>query len=221
MINDKIYICGTTTDDGGFHWNNLCKKYPEIASMRAEFCSKLNFDYQPKITSNRNSKIATGTATVTKSIVLNKRLLDELNSRPEVVRAVLAHEFIHLKYKDPSKNLKRFFTSTGWLVLSKESMGISLLHEIRANIEGYALTGFSGDIIEDIEMHLKAINRNKDKESQYKVGYPSREQAAQYAQNYKIMNRQIATEILNDYCELRKIPNKSLFIDKCIKLANI
>jgi len=201
--------------------NDLCKKYPEIASMRSDFCSMLNLNYQPKITSNRNSNIATGSATVTKSIVLTKRLLDELYSRPEVVRAVLAHEFIHLKYMDPRANLNRLFTPRGWLIFSKEAMGISLLHEIRANIEGYALTGYSGELIEDIEMYLKDINKNKDKESHYKLGYPSREQAAQYAKNYSIMTRQIAVEILNDYCEIRNIPKKSLFIEKCIKLVSI
>lgn len=201
--------------------NDLCKKYPEIASIRSDFSSMLNLNYHPKIKSNRISNIATGSATVTKSIVLTKRLIEELDSRPEVVRAVLAHEFIHLKYMDPRTNLNRLFTPRGWLIFSKESMGISLLHEIRANIEGYALTGYSGKLIEDIEMYLKDINRNKDKEFQYKLGYPSREQAAQYAKNYRVMNRQIATEILNDYCEIRNIPNKALFIEKCIKLVSI
>ncbi|MFC5591556.1 M48 family metalloprotease [Sporosarcina soli] len=201
--------------------NDLCKKHPEIAAMRSEFCFKLNFNYQPKIKSNRNSKIATGFATVSKSIVLNKRLLNELNSRPEVVKAVLAHEFIHLKYMDPRANLKRLFTPRGWLIVSKESMAICLLHEIRANIEGYALTDFPREMIKEIEMYLKAVNGNKDKESQYKLGYPSREQAAQYAQNYKIMTKQIAVEVLDDYCDLRKILNKSVFIDKCIKLVSI
>lgn len=198
---------------------DLCDENSEISSWCKEFCSALNFSYHPIIKSNRNTKIASGTATVTKSIVLNKRLIDELYSRPEVVKAVLAHEFIHLKYSDPKANLKRLFTLRGLLLFSKESMGISLIHEIRANIEGYALASLSGEIIEDIEMYLKAINQNKDNESQYKLGYPSREQAAQYAQNYKIMTRQIAEEILDDYCEVRKIPNKSLFIDKCINFV--
>ena len=66
-------------------------------------------------------------------------------------------------------------------------MGISLLHEIRANIEGSALTGFTGELIDEIEMYLKVVNKNKDTEFQYKLGYPSREQAVQYAKNYRVM----------------------------------
>lgn len=70
-------------------------------------------------------------------------------------------------------------------------------------------------------MYLKDINKNKHKELQYKLGYPSREQAAQYAKSYRVMTRQIAVKILNDYCEIRDIPNKPLFIKKCIKLVSI
>lgn len=195
---------------------NLYKSNPSITSLCNELNIKSNLGYKPKIYREKDRKIATGTAGV-KNIYLTRRLLDELEVRRDVVKAVLAHEIIHLKYKDTASNLKRIYS-----LYSKEFMGIKLLHEVRANIEGYSLTGFTDDKINEIEMYLKGVNKNKDdKKSNYDTGYPSRKQVVAYARKYDEMSIELAEKILLDFCHIQKIKNEKAFITKCIKKAKI
>ncbi|MEK4487955.1 hypothetical protein MHH81_20825 [Psychrobacillus sp. FSL H8-0484] len=155
-------------------------------------------------------------------IIITKDLAKMISTNYRTVRYLLTHELIHLKYQDSKTRVARLgilaFSIPEWIPFEHRVKAYTLLTELRASIEGYSFNKYK-----EIDEIIKIENSTKDpkffnKEIAYKYGYPSTEQIANYASKYEKLTEELAREVLNDFCMVRKIKDadKDKFINKTL-----
>ena len=149
-------------------------------------------------------------------IMLTKELAKLVETDPLVVETVIAHELTHYKNRDHRVKILKAFSPSQWYY------AYSLMAELRASIGGYSFVGMKteSEIMEN-EMKWKIPELHEDKIAAYSVGYPTSEQIAYYASWTDKLMVEIAKEILEDYCKVRKVENKEQFIENVLRVTKV
>ncbi|MEX3625013.1 M48 family metalloprotease [Viridibacillus arvi] len=194
--------------------------HTEIFKEKEQVCNKLNINCEKIKLGVSSTKGLTGSAAIffgNEFVHLNKNLLKWWKSDKDVVRTVLAHELVHIKYKDPS--FRNGIVTRLKTLFSKKAQALVLLMEMRADVEGIATLKLSSTEIERIQMILREFNYSPSKKDSYKLGYPDRYQITEFASKYKVFDDVAKEELLTDFCKVRNI-NNSRFIEQVIKEFN-
>lgn len=149
-------------------------------------------------------------------IEIDKGLAKLIFQDPELVETIIAHELTHYKNQD-SYTLNKHKLE-GKFIFSKKSKAKSVIVELRASIGGYTFDRMrSRKEILNIEKKFKLEKYIYNKKSSYKNGYPTSEQIANYASTNNELTRNIAEEILSDFCSVMDIKNIDEFIKDILK----
>jgi predicted metal-dependent hydrolase len=159
-------------------------------------------------------RLMTGFATSSR-VGLTKPVMKLYKTEMEsVLYYMLAHEMVHLKFQDNKHPLLL------WDVLGRIGFNryraLMLLLEMRANVLGNAIIGLTDREIEQSQEHLQKYNNDLKGKKSYKVGYADRDRIAYFSKKYKEFNNCLMEEVLNDFCEVMKIRDKS-FSQKMIE----
>jgi hypothetical protein len=139
-----------------------------------------------------------GTAVNSKKITLTDTLINIYSHKPYVVHYMLAHEIIHNKNGE-FRSWRNAAIKFG-AIISKHFLGVILLQEIRASIDGSHLAQLTLKEIQDTQVTLYLNNKNSRKQLSYKSsGYPSRAQRIKYAQRNSSFTSTVAYDILSDF----------------------
>lgn len=174
-------------------------KYKELYEYVEGLCKAMGIHKKVgmKIT---DSKFMTGLVYCSNYIELTKPLINIYDSKPFVVKLIIAHELVHLKYKD--YGIKRAW----WTILLTSKCCVKiLLQESRADIEGASYSGLTNEEIHEAHMIMKNYNKELYKSYEYKFGYASRDKRSYYSRKYKQLNDEAIIEIITDYCNSKKI----------------
>lgn len=125
-----------------------------------------------------------------------------MDSQPNVVKFILAHEFIHL--------IQEELFSLYRALLPKCYKPVVLLQELRANINGAALAGLLNEEFRETQILLWIYEGNMRKQLTYERGYPSRMQNIKFACKYNRYNDEAAYELINDYYAVSSGPMNSV-----------
>lgn len=152
--------------------------------------------------------------TIDKSIV-NDYENEDNKERKElltnVIKFLIGHELAHIKYKDPSllENLRAIF--------SKKLQAISIIKELRADIEGSSAAGLSKSECKEVHDYLEKLDDKYSKRKTYALGYPMRTQRADITSKYNVFNKDsfgyIIEHVIKDFCKTMKINNQEKFIE--------
>jgi hypothetical protein len=177
-------------------------KYKEIYEYIDKLYNEMNLNKKVRV-NIINSKYMAGLAHGTRSIDLTKPLIDIYNKSPYVVKLVIAHELVHIKYKDDS--LKRAWWT---FILTKKARVNILMQESRADIEGAYFSKLSHDEISKTHMIQKQYNEQTSvSHKEFKYGYASRERRSQYCNKFNCLNITAIDEIIEDFCRALRIGN--------------
>ncbi|NUU74604.1 hypothetical protein [Paenibacillus xylanilyticus] len=169
-------------------------KYPELYQWITEFKEKTKFKRKINL-KYTNGKGVLGRVTVFGNIELEKGFIKHFMSlQPNVVKFILAHEFIHIFQEE--------LVSLHQILNSKSHRSVVLRHEMRANINGAALTGLTNEEIREAQIQLWLYEGHKRKQLNYKSGYPSRMQIIKFVSKYNRYSDDVGYELLNDYYEV-------------------
>lgn len=155
-------------------------------------------------------------------IYITSALVEDYEKYPHVLKFFVAHEFIHFKNKEYGMeqafaivcaHTKKFFGSRKSYNLN---IAITLLREMRANIEGATLSKLTNTEIVSSQSITQHKNNDPIIPESYKNGYPDRTMISSYCSRYKKFNEVIAKEILVDLTQKMKIENENLFIKEVI-----
>lgn len=161
------------------------------------------------------SDILNGEFSLRGSVRLSKPLLRLLGTKYEkTIYFILAHELVHLKYKD--SGLKLLTWNVMGLFKVNKGNALIVLMEMRATIEANAILGLSNQEIDDIQMYMQERNKSKIGKTSYKLGYPDRYKIADFSKRYKFFDEIVMKELLDDFCEVMNVKNKEEFTNKVI-----
>lgn len=148
--------------------------------------------------------------------------IDTYKEHPYILKFFAAHELIHYKNKDFDRKsvfkfimaaLLSFIGFRGWI---RYLFAFDLLCEMRANIDGVALAGLTHSEIDNSQDLAQEKNKDSKRPKSYKSGYPDREMIKDYTKRYTVLDKNVAAEILKDYCDKLEIKKEDVFIQKVI-----
>ncbi|WP_379134413.1 hypothetical protein [Paenibacillus sp. sgz500958] len=178
------------------------QKYPELYQWITEFQEKTKFKRKIKLIYT-NDKGGLGRVTALGNIKLQKKFIEcFMDSQPNVVKFILAHEFIHL--------IQEELFSLYRVLLPKCYKPVVLLQELRANINGAALAGLLNEEFRETQILLWIYEGNMRKQLTYECGYPSRIQNIKFACKYNRYNDEAGYELINDYYAVSSGPMNSV-----------
>lgn len=157
-----------------------------------------------------------GKAYSKKRILISTALLDVYNKAPSITRCMLAHEIAHLKFGDVGCKIIRENFMIDWNG-NNISRALTLLREMRAEIEAPIIAGLTQRRHKRIQLIYKKNNDGRSKEETFTRGYPSRDLITYYAAKYNNLSAQAVDELLNDFCNVMNITDRVEFIGKVKK----
>ncbi|GGA05217.1 hypothetical protein GCM10008018_59120 [Paenibacillus marchantiophytorum] len=157
-------------------------------------------------------RVYNGVAGNKKYIIISNSLLKLYESNPQAVRCMIVHELTHIKYRDFA--LSKMINTFGIAFSSNYSRAISLLMEIRAEVESFRINEFTEEEFTNIHTLFNKQNKNPSKLNSYKVGYPSRDLTIAMCIKHKAFTTELINDILNDFCDVMKIKKKRKLVER-------
>lgn len=187
------------------------KNYKDVYNELSQLQKKANIN-QINYFTYPDSKRHYGGYAKRKGIYLTTDTLDDYDTHPYLLKFFASHELIHFIYRDYSI----FETSFNPILSHKKYNAERLLREMRANIEGARLAELEFEEIKLSQKLAQERNNSSMRSKSYKYGYPDREMITEYCIQHKVFDKNIATRILDDYCNELNIKNKKEFIKEIV-----
>ncbi|RTR26599.1 hypothetical protein EKG37_21255 [Robertmurraya yapensis] len=198
------------------------EKYEIIYRKTEEFKQKLGIPKEIKLVLYSDSDYPLdGNNPRGTTVELTQGILDLLGTENEhVLFFMLAHELIHVKYKDTS------FKRATWVIMSEcgndKANALICLMEMRANVLASSLVGLSESEIRDGQAFLQRVNNTSEGKASFVKGYPDRQFIADYCVRFKDFTEVIVDEILMDFKKIMNVNTtdfsekvKTIFFKKC------